>query len=295
MRKYINKSFRLGFGLRIWENFRMIYLICIFSSWATMEKLKQVIGIKMFSPNDDWYKLKICGCYSNTFFDQTPIFDWVCRVWWGSKNKYLKDPCLKRLDYVFKFYQLLHTKGVKHDDGTTMKQAIQWQSIHNLLLLRNVQKMSTTNHEVVWLSVTNFQTWRTKCGLLNWLACDHIALLVFTSNKMSPSVCLNYCDKACGHQNKMPGQIHLNRWTGHQEHTEIFWIILSPKKDWLHKQNVSLKVYNESDQTDSFFVTKAVASVQCTEPCIKVTVVYMSTYPYNCKESDLSYVILHCF
>ena len=90
-------------------------------------------------------------------------------------------------------------------DGTTMKQAIQWQSIHNLLLLHNVQKMSTTNHEVVWLCVTNFQTWRTKCGLLNWLACDHIALLVFTSNKMSPSVCLNYCDKACGHQNKMPG------------------------------------------------------------------------------------------
>jgi hypothetical protein len=43
---------------------------------------------------------KVCGCYSATFLNRTPVFDW-CVVWQGSKNKHHRDTFLKEIGLHF--------------------------------------------------------------------------------------------------------------------------------------------------------------------------------------------------
>ena len=51
---------------------------------------------------------RVCECYSIRVYLIWHLYSDWCVIWWGSKNKH-KDTFLKIVDYVFKFYYVLHT------------------------------------------------------------------------------------------------------------------------------------------------------------------------------------------
>ena len=73
-------------------------------NWNTM--IKKTISLEPSSSSRIGYKEH--GCYSITFLNWTPIFDW-CVSRWGSKNKHHKGICFKEICVCFREIQILLT------------------------------------------------------------------------------------------------------------------------------------------------------------------------------------------
>ena len=73
------------------------------------------LKVTVFAP----FTLKVCVCYSESFPNRRTYIWWVCGSVSIKETTTIRTQVWKRSNYIFKFYQLLHTQNVK-TLGTTV-------------------------------------------------------------------------------------------------------------------------------------------------------------------------------